>query len=213
MLNKMKFFLIEWLGALIIWLLGHTIRWRVEGYEDVRDELTRGCVLPFWHNRILMVAYFMRNRRTAALISKHRDGEIIARVASHFGHLPIRGSTGKCGKEAVPMMVNKIKEGIIMGITPDGPLGPRYKLHPGTILLGYESKRPIIPIIISARNRFVLNTWDGFIIPKPFTIATVVFGGPFYTNEISSPGEFEKERQRIETEMMKLVERAEMSAL
>jgi len=119
------------------------------------------------------------------LISMHRDGELIARAIGYFGHGTVRGSAAKPGSAkdkggaaALRGMLKALKAHEYVGITPDGPRGPRMRATDGIVTVARVSGAPIIPCSYSARSRFVLGTWDRFVIPLPFTRGVIVWGEP-----------------------------------
>ena len=67
-----------------------------------------------------------------------------------------------------------------MGITPDGPRGPRFKVSDGVIMLAKISGRPIIPGAYSIKRRQVLGSWDKFILAFPFSKGVFVWGDPLF---------------------------------
>ena len=75
------------------------------------------------------------------LISRHRDGEFIARVIRYFGLGTIRGSYGKRSVSQVREMLAELKEGTDIAITPDGPKGPRYQMKQGIVELARLSRQ------------------------------------------------------------------------
>jgi lysophospholipid acyltransferase (LPLAT)-like uncharacterized protein len=59
------------------------------------------------------------------LISRHADGEVIARIVEGLGYRTVRGSTTRGGVRAILETAQYVNEGITVGFTPDGPRGPR----------------------------------------------------------------------------------------
>ncbi|MEO0250263.1 MAG: DUF374 domain-containing protein [candidate division WOR-3 bacterium] len=136
-------------------LLRLTLRIRHAEKEQVLGLLKAGTgmIACFWHGRLLMMP-FAHRRRVKVLISRHRDGEFIARVIRFFGLGAVRGSAGKEGQvSSFREMLNAIKQGWIIAITPDGPKGPRYKIKEGLIELARMSGRPIVPLTFGASKK------------------------------------------------------------
>lgn len=104
----------------------------------------------------------------AAVISAHKDGEALNYIVCSYGHKGIRGSSRKQSVNAMIGLMKTIKEGVSVFVTPDGPMGPRFKVKGNMPELSYRYKIPIIPSCYSASNAIVLKTWDRFIIPVPF---------------------------------------------
>jgi lysophospholipid acyltransferase (LPLAT)-like uncharacterized protein len=112
------------------------------------------------------------------LISSHADGKLIAHSVSYFGIQTIPGSSTRGGSEALRDLVRKLKSGESVGITPDGPRGPRMRARDGAIALARLSGVPVVPASISVSRRTVLRTWDQLIIPAPFGRGAMVWGDP-----------------------------------
>ena len=127
-----------------------------------------GVITCFWHGRLLAMPFAHRGK-AKVLISRHRDGEFIARVIQYFGLGSIRGSSGKEGKvSSFREMLSAIKEGWIIVITPDGPKGPRYKIKEGLIELARMSGRPIVPVTYGASKKKLSIPGTGSYSPIPF---------------------------------------------
>ena len=117
-----------WLGAQYIRLAHATGRWTVVGGETPRRFWDAGkpFILCFWHGRLLMMPYcWDRRRPISVLISQHPDGQILARTVGHFGIDTVAGSTTRGGTAALRTLLKTLKAGAYVGITPDGPRGPR----------------------------------------------------------------------------------------
>ncbi|MBN2751618.1 MAG: lysophospholipid acyltransferase family protein [Rhodospirillaceae bacterium] len=160
-----------------------TGRWRTRGAEhrDAAHAMQGGAVIyAFWHARLpLMWAFPGVNRgRTHVLISAHRDGRLIARVVERLGLNVVTGSKSKGGARALREMIRILRRGDRIGITPDGPRGPRMRVQVGTIVLARTSGAPILPIAFSARRCRFLKSWDRMQMVMPFTHGAYVFGEP-----------------------------------
>jgi lysophospholipid acyltransferase (LPLAT)-like uncharacterized protein len=209
--DKILLFLASWIGPVIIYLLGKTLRVDRVGEENLVSiqKKHKNVIYAFWHGRMLILAYSHRWQKIHILISQHRDGEFIARIIHRLGFVSVRGSTTRGGSKAIFEMCEKVASGYDVGVTPDGPKGPRFKVQPGTIYMAQRSGLPIIPITASAKKRWTLSTWDGFIIPKPFSRAAVMLGEPTYVPSESSPEELEKIRIDFERKMQELTAKAD----
>lgn len=204
-------FLASCLGPLLIGLLGRTLKIKWVGKENL-DAIRReneAAVYAFWHGRMLIFTYSHRKRRIHVLISQHRDGEYIARIIHRLGFVPVRGSSTRGGSKALFEMCDKTAAGFDVAVTPDGPKGPGFKVHPGIIYVAQRSGMPIVPITNSAKHRWNLSSWDRFLIPKPFSEAVIVIGQPIYVSSESTPEELEEKREELEKRMLELTEKAD----
>jgi lysophospholipid acyltransferase (LPLAT)-like uncharacterized protein len=135
------------------------------------------------------------------LISAHRDGQLIARTVKHFGIETVAGSSTRGGSEALRALVRLIKNGGSVGITPDGPRGPRMHAADGAIALARLSGAPILPAAVSVGRRVVMNTWDRLIVALPYGEGAMVWGEPIFVTGASDPDVL---RQQLETELTRV---------
>ncbi len=161
-------------------LLGRT--WRLEwiGKDLVEEWSRKGCIFAFWHGQALIPAWAYRKKGVAVMVSLHRDGEIMNRALARLGFKRIRGSTSKGGNTALSAMAALLRKGGLAAITPDGPRGPRFKVHPGVFLLAARTGSPILPCGIAAKSQWTLKSWDAFMIPRPFTRVRIAAGDPIH---------------------------------
>jgi lysophospholipid acyltransferase (LPLAT)-like uncharacterized protein len=208
--NLMLFF-VSTVGPIFIFLLGKTLRIKWMGEENLNPiRENNGRVLyAFWHGRMLIFSYSHRWQKNHVLISQHRDGELIARIIQRLGFATIRGSTTRGGAKAIFEMSKKGAYGYDVAITPDGPRGPRFKVQPGTIYVAQRSGLPIIPITNSAKSRWTLSSWDGFLVPKPFSKAVIIIGEPIYVPLESTPQQLEEKREELERRLVELTQKAD----
>lgn len=143
-------------------------------------ENNKQIIFAIWHSRILIFPKLDLPKVTA-VVSSHGDGEFIANLLKVYGHKTTRGSSRKEGITAMRGLLRTLKqEKRCICITPDGPKGPRYKINGSITELATRLKLPIIPLCFSASSAIVLNTWDRFIIPLPFTTIYIEEGEPIY---------------------------------
>lgn len=163
-----------------------------------------------WHGQNIMLPPFWHNWRTLKiLVSKHGDGEIIARLVGYLGLSTIRGSgtpkdqrhkmKDKGGAAALRETVRALKTGASVGLTADMPPGPARKAGLGIVTMARLSGRPIVPVAATTRARIVLgNTWDRFMIPLPFNRGAVVWGDPIYVPRDADSDAMERYRRQVE---------------
>jgi lysophospholipid acyltransferase (LPLAT)-like uncharacterized protein len=129
-------------------------------------------ILAFWHGDLLMQPHnyraFKKHGTFKAIISEHTDGEAIKKVVSWLGVGAISGSSTRGGAKALIGAIKAIKDGTDVGITPDGPKGPRYSIADGIVMLAHKTDAKILCFSTQASKYWQLNSWDKFIIPKPF---------------------------------------------
>lgn len=167
---------------LLIKVIGRTVRWQVNGWENW-EAATRDGHVPiytFWHNRLFLAPYFWRKRRIVVMISQSFDGEYISRVLQRFGCGAVRGSSTRGAVGAIVEMTRLMRAGCATAFTIDGPRGPRYVAKMGAVLLAKKTGQPILPFTITARHWEAKRSWDGFQLPLPFSRARLDIAPPIY---------------------------------
>ena len=143
----------------------------------------RPYIIAFWHGKILMQPFIYKKLRkkpkVATMISEHFDGEIISRVIRYFNFESIRGSTKKGAIKVLKEAFRKVEEGYDLAITPDGPRGPRYSVADGIVSISKKKDIKIVACNFYASRFWRLKSWDGFMIPKPFSTLYLFAGEPF----------------------------------
>lgn len=201
-----------WLGSLYILLVAMTGRWRVINADIPERFFAAGkpFILAFWHGRLLMMPHCWQTDKTIyVLISLHRDGRLIADTIERLGVRTIAGSSSKGGASALRAMVKALKGGEYIGITPDGPRGPRMRASDGIISLARLANVPVIPIAHSSRPRKVLGNWDRFVISLPFARHVIHWGDPIKVPHTSDKQKLEDARRNIEDNLNQLTAEAD----
>lgn len=166
----------------LINLIGRTIRFEVEGWENWEAASAEGRVpiYTFWHNRVLLATYYFRNRGIVVMTSQSFDGEYIARFIQRFGYGAARGSSTRGGTGALVEMIRLMRAGRPAGFTIDGPKGPRYAAKMGAVLLAKKTGNPVLPFTVTARKFWQANSWDRLQVPWPFTSARLIIAPPIF---------------------------------
>lgn len=175
-------FLVPYLGYLFSSFIKLTTRLTIVRGE-IRDRLRRDnrrFIYAFWHQRQVFFTVSHRGDKMSVLVSKSVDGEMIAEtIRLCCGVAAIRGSSSRGASEGVRAMIRALRSGLDLGITPDGPKGPRGEIKEGVMYLAQKLGVPILPITNAQSNRIVLKrSWDQFQIPLPFGRSVVVYGEP-----------------------------------
>jgi lysophospholipid acyltransferase (LPLAT)-like uncharacterized protein len=163
-----------WPVAAIIRLWWATIRVRVPE-DDRRVVEFRGqpTIFVLWHNRLFMAAdvvrRFRRGRPLYSLISASRDGSWLAAFFSSVGLCAVRGSSSRFGREAATALVDVLRSGFDVGITPDGPNGPVYEMKPGALIVARRARTRVVLAGMDFESSWRLASWDGFHMPRPFS--------------------------------------------
>jgi len=176
MKDRFMIWIVPHLIHVIYLFLSRSIRWEYVGQKFVPDH-SRQFLLSFWHARMLMMPYGFRGWQGYMLISDHRDGGFIADTMHLIGIKTVRGSSTHGGARALLRMIRKVrKEDCDLGITPDGPKGPREKVQLGTVQLAAKTGLPILPVCYATNRHWRISSWDRFYLPQPFSRGVFVFG-------------------------------------
>ncbi len=184
-------------------LLMHTCRVEIRGeehWERALSEYGHG-VLGFWHETLGMAAYRFRDRDYHTLTSFSYDGEIAARVVNWFGIEALRGSSSRGGVKALQQMKKALEIVPAVGLTLDGPRGPRRVAKPGAAIIAARSGLPVVPMAHVACSGWRLHSWDRFIVPRPFSRVICSIGTPIPPPEKASSKTIEAMRVRMEQEL------------
>ncbi len=198
-------------AAIFIRVVGRTTRLRLVGHEQLA-QLQRagtGVIYALWHNRVFFACYMLQGKSMHALVSSSRDGELIARTVRMFGIVPVRGSTSRGGARGLLELVRSVGGEYDGAVTPDGPGGPRYRVQPGVIHLASRTGSPIVPVSWDVRHRRRLSSWDGFLLPMPFSSGVFMYGAPVKVPADVGGPELERWRKTLESALQDLTERAE----
>jgi hypothetical protein len=165
-------------GAAALRFLGRTWTLRRTNTAEYDRRLAGGerCIYALWHCRMLPLIYAYRGLGAAALVSQSRDGELIAGVIERIGYVAARGSSSHGGQQGFNELVRFAAEGRSLTITPDGPRGPREVVKPGLVRLASLTGLPVLPVASASRGSWVLRSWDGFRVPRPFAVVWISYG-------------------------------------
>jgi lysophospholipid acyltransferase (LPLAT)-like uncharacterized protein len=139
-------------------------------------------VLAFWHGTMLLPWYLHGAPNFAALTSKSKDGDLLAKVLKKWKYQVVRGSSSTGGDVALGIMVDYARNKYSIAITPDGPRGPKYKFKAGAVITAKKSNIPVVLTGVGFKRKKYLSNWDKFEIPYFFTQAKVVYSDPIYVD-------------------------------
>ena len=213
MRGELRYRVASGLGRAVLDALLATARFEVSGAEHHRQFTAHGqpVIFVLWHGRLLPLAHLHRGEGIAALISRSRDGEYLARLLERWGFVPVRGSSSRGGSTALREMVRQARAGRCLAITPDGPRGPRQRLKEGVLVAGQLTGLPLIPVTASASRAWWVGGWDRFLIPRAFARIRVVYGPPVRVPRDAGAEELAALRLSLEEELNRLT--AEVDAL
>lgn len=162
-----------WPLAVVVKLWGRSLRMEMPPEDYARVTQDAPAALVIWHNRLFLAAEIYRRYRgrrpMVTLVSASTDGAWLTAFFSLVGMQAARGSSSRLGREAATALVDALKSGCDIGITPDGPRGPCYELKPGVAIVGRRTGAPLLLIGGAYSSAWRLRSWDKFYIPKPFS--------------------------------------------
>lgn len=171
------------LGAVLLDVLGATLRLRV--HDTALVPLTNAgvpVIVALWHSHLLIAPYLYRRRFGSlplkALVSRSRDGDILARFLARFGIEAVRGSSSRGGASAIRQLARVLESGASVLVVPDGPRGPREVAKPGVIALARLSGAPILAAAVGYSGHWQARSWDGLLVPRPFARCVLRVGEP-----------------------------------
>ena len=186
-------------GLIYLWCL--TLRSKNLNEEEEKHfkNLTGPYILTLWHGRIFYLFYYLRRHPDYfLLISPSEDGDLLARLARLMGYSVIRGSTYKKALSASRSLIKVLRKNQRIIIIADGSRGPRCVAQTGSVQLAGITGAPVFPMTFGAKNKVVLNSWDRFVIPLPFTRCTLNFSSPISLPPKSSDQKIEEKRIELE---------------
>lgn len=160
--------------GLLMQLWGRTLHLEVSP-EAARalSKIDEPVAFTLWHNRLFITAEVFRRYRQGrpiyGLVSPSKDGAWLEAFFSLVGIRAVRGSSHKLGREAVTALVDVMREGNDIGITPDGPRGPIYEFKAGGLIVARRVQAPLLLLGCAYEASWQLPSWDRFHLPRPFS--------------------------------------------
>ncbi|HVZ05701.1 lysophospholipid acyltransferase family protein [Hyphomicrobium sp.] len=172
-------------------------------------------IMAMWHGQFMMLSELnTREYKVSAMVARHGDAEVMARVLRHFGISSIRGAgAGKRKKNrggvyALRAAHHALENGTIVAMTADIPGFKQRTAGEGIVTLARLSGRPIIPVAAATSRYVVLNTWSRMTVNLPFSTLAVVAGDPIFVPADTSDAEIESARQDVERSLNAVTARA-----
>lgn len=198
-LRALALMLVPIIGAFLIRIIYFTSKKHFHMPQVIPQE---PVIFAFWHGDLLLQPYlyyqFRKIPKAKVLISDHFDGQIIARIMTFFRLGTIHGSTTRGGAKVLIQGLKSLSDGYDIGITPDGPKGPRYTVSDGVVVMAQKRQAKVIVYSCLPSSFWQLGSWDRFVIPKPFGVLN------FYASEpIDLTGmEMDEAKEYLHTALM-----------
>jgi len=213
-LNRFLYkYLIPYGGFLLIKIISSTYRFRFIGLENEKAALLESGAVIYggWHQRLFSgITPFAGRKPIVITISESRDGEYIAKIAELIGWRTVRGSSSRGGSKAFRELKSLANNGYRIAHIVDGPQGPPEVIKPGLLRIARATGLPILLTAVSPQKEWVFNSWDRFMIPKPFSKIIVRFGKAVPVPKSMSKSDLEKERQRVEKQLKIMIHETDL---
>jgi lysophospholipid acyltransferase (LPLAT)-like uncharacterized protein len=208
--QRIALWIVPRLAALVLAIIGVTLRFTIIAEEGAIPATppAKG-IFCFWHRCTLACGWYFRKFRCSILISRSFDGELIARTLGLLGYESVRGSSSRGGAAGLLALEDALAGGMPVVFTADGPRGPIYETKIGPVKLAQMTGEAIGCFYLLPQRAWVLNSWDRFMIPKPFSRVAVSWARPVAA-PAKEAGAAELETKRLE--LNEALERARLQA-
>ncbi|MBT3199775.1 MAG: lysophospholipid acyltransferase family protein [Phycisphaerales bacterium] len=197
--------------VLRLWLNTADYWFDIQDRESAPRFSEKGSIYLFWHEMMLFPLITHCGPDFSILVSRHRDGELITQIMRMFKGKTVRGSTSRGAVGSLLEMIRN-RPTKHLGITPDGPRGPRRVMQAGSIYLASRSGLPLIPVGFAFEGCWRAGSWDKMALPKPFRRAVCVVAAPITVPDRLDRDGIEEYRLKVQTEMDRVQTRAEKLA-
>ena len=193
-------------ASILVRILGVTWRMEMRGGERLERarEMSERVIFAFWHGRLLVLSWSHRGRQIQVLASEHYDGDLMGKIIEWLGFGHLKGSTSRGGARAIRELRKVLSDGYDIGLTVDGPRGPRGKVQQGATELSRLTGCAVVPVSNTARGRKLFSSWDRFQLPHPFAKVVVEYGEPVMVPAGASTEEREALRTVLEKRLAEL---------
>ena len=178
---------------------------------EVNNPNKMPCIYAMWHAHQFCIHGISNRSKLHVLISRSRDGEIIADVVERWGFKTVRGSKGKKGAvEATMQMISILKSGENCAMMVDGPKGPAKVVKDGVIKIAKMAGVPIIPVYWYSNNFTFAKfpSWDEMRSPILATNLINLYGEPIYVPQDCDDVVEEEARLKLQNSLEKLEQEA-----
>lgn len=210
--QRFQIFIASWMGYLAVLLIGRTLRWHVEGWEnwEAANGAGKGIIYTFWHREIFSACWFWRRRGIVVMTSQNFDGEYIARIIEMHGYGASRGSSSRGAGRSLAEMARCLRSRHDAAFTIDGPRGPRFVAKRGSVILSHSTGASILCFHIALKSAYVFRkTWDQTQFPHPFSHAAIFIAPPIVVPEGADEEEQNRRQEAVQKTLDELRKRGE----
>jgi lysophospholipid acyltransferase (LPLAT)-like uncharacterized protein len=194
-------------GLIYIWCLTLRSKNLNEEEENHFKSITGPYILTLWHGRIFYLFYYLRRHPDYfLLISPSTDGDLLSRLAQLMGYSVIRGSSYKKAVPAARSLIKVLSRNQKIIIIADGSRGPRCVAQSGSLRLAGITEAPVFAMTFGSKKKMILNSWDQFVIPPPFTRCAINFSSPITLSRKPSEQRIEEKRLELENTLNRITQ-------
>ncbi len=192
--------------------LGPTLDYEVLGWRHAQRVYDAGqrAIYAFWHRAIFATMWWWRHRGIVVMNTTNFDGQWTRKVIERLGYGTAQGSSSRGGLKGLAVMAQRLREGLDVAFTIDGPRGPRYVAKPGPAMLARKTGFPILTFHTTAQNGITLErTWDHFQLPKPFSKVVMILAPPIYVPRNAGKDLLEEKHDKMQKSLERVRDLAE----
>lgn len=210
------------MGLAIFRLADATLDVRIYGHERLARALRAGRRLLFvvWHGKGLIPVLFLQGAPLVIYTSQPRDASwgglsrhvrrFTLAALRHMGYHVLDAAIFATESRGVVRFLQMLQTGAGGIIAADGPMGPSYRAKPGAAFMAKRTGVALVPVGASMRDSLVLDSWDRFEIPRPFSRAALAIGEPLAVPDDASDAELVELSRQLETALNDLTTRTEI---
>ena len=196
---------------ILIVKLTSTIQYENQSIPEKFWNSNKPFILAFWHSQLLMIHFSWKiNKKVNILASGHSDGRFGAIVGKYFNLNNIQVSDKKKSLSLRPVF-KLLSNNNYIGITPDGPRGPKELVSEGIIKISKTANIPIIPIGFWSSNNFKLKSWDSFLITFPFSKCSFVWSKPLIIPQNINEKQIQHYQKLLEKKINQGIKKAQIN--
>lgn len=169
---------LAWLAGGYLALCNRTTRWQVDGLDDLRAALAQGPVLlVMWHSRSVMGALHwpVADGPLSSLYDSSPIGRVSGALQRRVGLQSIQMSRKTSNLAASRIVLKRVRDGVSIGMTGDGPLGPAHQVKDAPLEWARVTGVPVFCYAFATTRGRRLKTWDRMLVPRMFGRGAVVF--------------------------------------
>jgi lysophospholipid acyltransferase (LPLAT)-like uncharacterized protein len=130
-----------------------------------------------WHERSIMGALHwpVGDGPLSSLFDASPIGRVSGALQRRVGLQPMEMSRKSSNRAASRTVLKRLQEGVSIGMTGDGPLGPPMQVKDAPLEWARATGVPVFCYAFATTRGRRLNSWDRMLLPYPFGRGAIVF--------------------------------------